>query len=84
MLGGTGILIERPSFTGKVECSFDGVDGLVKILNSTLAVCVSPLLQKSGSIPFMLTISDENPLKAQFLSSKMLCGTKCLQICDTE
>ena len=71
MLGGTGILIERPSFTGKVKCSFDGVNGSVKILNSTLAVCVCPLLQKSGSIPFMLTIGDENPLKDQFLSSKV-------------
>ena len=84
MLGGTGILIEGPSFTGEVKCFFDGVDGSIKILNSTLAVCVSPLLQKSGSIPFMLTIGDDDPLKAQFLSSKILCGTKWLLICDTE
>ena len=84
MLGGTGILIEGPSFTGEVKCSFGGVEGSIKILNSTLAVCVSPLLQKSGSIPFMLTIGADNPLEAQFLSSKMLCGTKWLLICDTE
>ena len=75
MLGGTGILIEGPSFMGEVKCSFDGVEGSAKKLNSNLAVCVSPLLQKSGSIPFMLTIDNKNPLEAQFLSSKMLCGT---------
>ena len=55
--------------TNQVSCTFEGisVDGIV--IDDILIRCVSPLLSRTGSVPFTLEVNGRQG-KSQFLSSK--------------
>ena len=73
MLGGTGVFIhvcQGIRVDESVKCFFGttSVDG--RRLGNTLAVCVSPPVQKTGYILLEVVIGDGIILKSQFLSCK--------------
>ena len=75
MLGGTGVYInicEPLTSVQFVKCKFDDEEeSEAKILNSNLAVCVSPLMQRSGYIPLIVMVTGRPVVSAQFLASKL-------------
>ena len=57
--------------TNQISCTFDGISVDGSMINDTLIRCVSPLLSRTGSVPFTLEV-DGIQGKSQFLSSKYL------------
>ena len=73
MLGGTGVFIHACDgirSEDSVDCIFGTKIVKGKILNTTLAVCVSPTMQKSGYVPLEVVLDSQRFVKTQFLSCK--------------
>ena len=73
MLGGTGVFIRACDgirSEDSVDCMFGTIIVKGKRLNRTLAVCVSPTMQKSGYVPLEVELGSGRFVKTQFLSCK--------------
>ena len=57
--------------TEKIFCTFEGIQVPGRKVNNTLVMCVSPLLNKPGYVPFTLRIGTRHQ-ESHFLSSKLL------------
>ena len=60
MLGGTGVMVkfqsQLPEIFEEIICTFDGIEVNGTLVNSMLALCVSPQLSKAGRVPFVFRI----------------------------
>ena len=73
MLGGTGVFIhvcQGIRVADSVKCFFGTIPVDGQRLGNTLAVCVSPPVQKTGYILLEVMIGNGTTLKSQFLSCK--------------
>ena len=59
-LGGTPVLIKGISFNEfvNISCRFDNIKTRGIRISNREAMCVSPRLPKSGSVPFSVSIND--------------------------
>ena len=60
MLGGTVLVIDRLSSTTRITCMFDdsiAVNGTM--VSTSIAICISPRLDKSGPVQLSVLIDDE-------------------------
>ena len=75
MLGGTPIFIrfcQNISESETIQCRFGDVESQGFKMDSSLVLCVSPLLQKSGLTPLEVKFGSQVNVKANFLSCKCL------------
>ncbi len=74
MLGGTGVVATGEdlvvSETDDIVCLFDGIGVKGIYINSAEILCVSPMLERTGKIPFKLNISGSNGGESVFDSCK--------------
>ena len=64
MLGGTGVMVkfqsQFPEIYEEIICTFDGIEVNGTLVNSTMALCVSPQLLRTGQVPFVFRIPAVN------------------------
>ncbi len=76
MWGGTAVFIDicKPlEQSQQIQCKFGDKDVQnAKILGRNLAVCVSPLLQKTGYVALEVIIAGKVTARSQFLSSEWI------------
>ena len=53
-----------------IACIFDGITTRGVYVNSGQVLCVSPSLQRTGKVPFMLTVAGVNSGESEFTSCK--------------
>ena len=58
--------------TNQISCTFEGISVDGSMINDTLIRCVSPLLSRTGSMPFTLEVNGRQG-ESQFLSGKYFC-----------
>lgn len=59
VLGGTGVIISGPCFSGQLKCIFDNVEAEGALLNESLLLCVTPTMSHSGEVPVMVQVAGE-------------------------
>ena len=76
MLGGTGVIATGEgllvSESDVITCLFDEIGVRGVFINSEKVLCVSPLLEKTGKVQFMLNISGSNGGESVFTSCKSI------------
>ncbi len=74
MLGGTGVIVSGDDLVinqgDVIVCLFDGIGVRGVYINSQQVLCVSPLLERTGKLQFMLNISGFNSGESVFTSRK--------------
>ena len=74
MLGGTGVVVTGDDLVvnqrDAIVCLFDGIEVRGIYINSQKVLCVSPLLERTGKLQFMLNISGSNRGESVFTSCK--------------
>lgn len=74
MLGGTGVIVTGDDLIVNqgdvIVCSFDGIGVRGVYMSSQRILCVSPLLERTGKLQFMLNISGSNSGESLFTSCK--------------
>ena len=73
MLGGTGVYIHTRGICEEesIQCFFGTNVVTGRRLSKTLAVCVSPLLQRSGNISLEVVFESGKNVISQFMSCKL-------------
>ncbi len=75
MLGGTGVVATGEglliSETDEITCIFDGIGVRGIYITSAKILCVSPMLDRTGKIPFKLNISGSIGGESVFDSCKL-------------
>ena len=60
MLNGTGVVVtfqsQLPETFEEIICTFDGIEVNGTLVNSMMALCVSPQLSRTGQVPFVFEI----------------------------
>ena len=78
MLGGTGVMVRFLSqlpenVSEEIICTFDGIEVNGTLVNSMLALCVSPQLSRTGQVPFLLRVPEINLIyESVFTSCKFI------------
>ena len=76
MLGGTGVTVTGDDLVVNqndvIKCSFDGVVVRGVYLGSQRVFCVSPLLERTGTVEFRLNISGFNSGESTFTSCEFV------------
>lgn len=74
MLGGAGVVASGDgltvSQTDVIMCMFDGISVRGIYISPRRVLCVSPLLERTGKLQFMLNISGANGGESTFTSCK--------------
>lgn len=76
MLGGTGVTVTGDDLVvgqgDVIKCSFDGITVRGVYLDSQRVFCVSPLLERTGTVEFRLNISGFNSGESTFTSCELM------------
>ena len=72
MLGGTGVVVTGEDLVVNqadvIVCTFDDVEVRGVLIGSQRVLCVSPLLERTGKVDFMLNVSGINSGESVFNS----------------
>lgn len=74
MLGGTGVVVSGDDLIvsqgAAILCVFDGIEVTGVLMDTQQVLCISPILERTGKLEFMLKISGSNSGESIFTSCK--------------
>ena len=70
MLGGTGVIVTGPCFSGNVKCRFDQIEVKGVIVSESVLLCVTPVMSHTGAVPAQVEVANR-AYNSTFISSKM-------------